>query len=90
MKKDKRKRSIEADGGSSGSRERKKGREVETDPVVVTPPTDDEVDEFFAILRRMREAIKYFEKGKGGDHSVKERSNVAVLDLNTVPDDDQE
>lgn len=30
-------------------------------------PTEDEVEEFYAILRRMKQAVKYFdEKGKGG------------------------
>ncbi|XP_076895029.1 uncharacterized protein LOC143547510 [Bidens hawaiensis] len=98
MGKDERKRKREVDGG--GGRRKK---EVEKDPVVVTPPTEEEVDEFFAILRRMREAVKYFEKGIGGgkltDRSpeadddddgevcVKKRSDVGLLDLNTVPDD---
>ena len=30
-------------------------------------PTEEEVEEFFAILRRMRMAVKYFDdKGRGG------------------------
>ncbi|KAH7841713.1 hypothetical protein Vadar_033334 [Vaccinium darrowii] len=28
-------------------------------------PDDEEVEEFFAILRRIRVAVEYFEKGKG-------------------------
>ncbi|MFS8012526.1 putative protein NIM1-INTERACTING 2 [Helianthus anomalus] len=103
-----RKRSRAADGSGSGSGggERKKeretkGKDVETDPVVVVPPpTEDEVDEFFAILRRMREAVKYYEKEKGvrklsdpsreveeGEVCVKKRTGVVILDLNTVPDE---
>lgn len=32
---------------------------------------DDEVEEFFTILRRIRAAVKYFEKGKGdGDQKA--------------------
>ncbi|KAI3705197.1 hypothetical protein L1987_75431 [Smallanthus sonchifolius] len=76
MGRDQRKRSREV-----------KGKDVESDPVVVvTPPTEDEVDEFFAILRRMREAVKYLEKRKLTDSSQEvKRSEVGLLDLNTVP-----
>ncbi|MFS7977680.1 hypothetical protein Hanom_Chr10g00906881 [Helianthus anomalus] len=57
---------------------------------------EDEVDEFFAILRRLREVMKYFEKGRGegkvsdpsgkvveGEVCVKKRKEMVVLDLNT-------
>ncbi|MFS7957705.1 putative protein NIM1-INTERACTING 2 [Helianthus anomalus] len=97
-----RKRSREVDDGSGERKKERetKGKEVEIEPVVVAPPTEDEVDEFFAILRRMREAVKYFEKGRGGgkvldpsgkviegEVCVKKREEVVVLDLNTVPDE---
>nr|GEV06554.1 protein NIM1-interacting 2 [Tanacetum cinerariifolium] len=103
MDKDQRKRSRAVDGGGSdGDRKNEKeakGKEV----VVVAPPTDDEVEEFFAILRRMRDAVKYL--GKGGDGGVKlpvaaregvegevcekKKTDVVLLDLNSVPDDDE-
>ncbi|KAI3808982.1 hypothetical protein L1987_24946 [Smallanthus sonchifolius] len=90
MGRDQRKRSREVDGGGGHRKKERetKGKDVESDPVVVAPPTEDEVDEFFAILRRMREAVKYFEKSKLPDPSreVKKRSEVGLLDLNTVPD----
>ncbi|GJZ25985.1 protein NIM1-interacting 2 [Tanacetum coccineum] len=69
MEKDQRKRSRALDGGdgSGGGVDRKKGKDVVSEPVVtVAPPTEDEVEEFFAILRRMRDAVKYLEKGGGG------------------------
>ncbi|KAI3793426.1 hypothetical protein L1987_36045 [Smallanthus sonchifolius] len=99
MERDQRKRSRAVDGSGGGERKKEKGK----DPVVVPPPTEDEVDEFFAILRRMREAVKYFEKDKDvvakasdpsreaeaddGKVCVEKRTEVALLDLNTVPDE---
>ncbi|RDX91016.1 hypothetical protein CR513_27064, partial [Mucuna pruriens] len=44
-------------------------------------PTEEEVEEFFAILRRMRVAVKYFDdKGRGGREwrEVLETADVAV------------
>ncbi|KAL2321207.1 hypothetical protein Fmac_030176 [Flemingia macrophylla] len=38
--------------------------ELEEDGVSV--PTEEEVEEFFAILRRMRVAVKYFDHKRGG------------------------
>ncbi|KAI3748621.1 hypothetical protein L6452_11835 [Arctium lappa] len=100
MERDQKKRTRAVDGGSGGHRKKEKGKDVENDPVVVVPaPTEDEVDEFFAILRRMRSmrtAVKYFEKGKlsdpspesgGGDVDKKKTDGGLILDLNTVPDD---
>ncbi|KAD1586187.1 hypothetical protein E3N88_42592 [Mikania micrantha] len=100
MERDQRKRRRAADGG--GGELPKKERETKgKDPVVVPPPTEDEVDEFFAILRRMREAVKCLKKDKDvvgklsdpsreavdGEVRVKKRTGVSTLDLNTVPDD---
>ena len=110
MEKDQRKRSRVVDGGSGsgsgsgsgGGGDRKKGKDVVNEPVVtVAPPTEDEVEEFFAILRRMRDGIKSLEKGGGGgvklpeaaregvegEVRVKKRADVVLLDLNTVPDE---
>lgn len=42
--------------------------------------TEEEVDEFFAILRRMQVAVKYFEKGNGeGWRAAVEAEVVAVV-----------
>jgi len=50
--------------GERVKKKRLKGEEEEEEDDV---PTEEEVDEFFAILRRMRVAVKYFDhKGRGG------------------------
>ncbi|GFS44357.1 hypothetical protein Acr_00g0089870 [Actinidia rufa] len=58
MEVEKRKRSddVEPDG---------KRARVGEDNGAVTEPEDDEVEEFYAILRRIRVAVEYFEKGNG-------------------------
>ena len=58
MEAEKRKRSddVEADG---------KRARVGEHHGAVTEPKDDEVEEFFAILRRIREAVENFKKGNG-------------------------
>ncbi|XP_031264903.1 protein NIM1-INTERACTING 2-like [Pistacia vera] len=48
------------DDGESGSQ--KKAREVNGEGTTVT---EEEVDEFFAILRRIRVAVNYFKKDNG-------------------------
>ncbi|KAI3463856.1 hypothetical protein Pfo_020519 [Paulownia fortunei] len=61
---------------------------------VSPPPSEEEVDEFFAILRRMRVAVKYFEKRssncEGGDGGLQAAADGggerAALDLNAVPE----
>ncbi|KAM7479712.1 hypothetical protein LguiA_027925 [Lonicera macranthoides] len=54
----KRKRASSGDiTGVSGRRKKKE----------MVSPTDAEVDEFFAILRRMHVAVKYFERSNGND-----------------------
>ncbi|KAH7841447.1 hypothetical protein Vadar_029962 [Vaccinium darrowii] len=40
-------------------------------------PDDDEVEEFFAILRRIRVAVEYFEKGKGEGPGCRRRELAA-------------
>lgn len=43
--------------------------------------TEEEVEEFFAILRRMQVAVKYFEKGNGEDwRAAVEAEVVAAAD----------
>ncbi|KAF7133365.1 hypothetical protein RHSIM_Rhsim09G0108800 [Rhododendron simsii] len=50
------------DGGADGRRTRvRKDDRVKMEE----EPDDDEVEEFFAILRRIRVAVEYFEKGNG-------------------------
>ncbi|KAL2539456.1 Uncharacterized protein Adt_00434 [Abeliophyllum distichum] len=41
----------------------------ENEAVVAPPPTEAEVEEFFAILKRMHVAIRYFEKGSAQNNS---------------------
>ncbi|KAL3510800.1 hypothetical protein ACH5RR_030201 [Cinchona calisaya] len=50
----------EADGGQ------KAAAAVKMDEVDGGDDDDGEVEEFFAILRRIHKAVKYFEKGNGG------------------------
>lgn len=52
------KRKRAASGDIHGGSGRRKKKEAVT-------PTDEEVDEFFAILRRMHVAVKYFERSNG-------------------------
>ncbi|KAL2485142.1 Uncharacterized protein Adt_29898 [Abeliophyllum distichum] len=52
------KRKRRDDGDADG----KKYKSMEGDGCVKQLPEDDEVDEFFAILRRIHVAVKYFEK----------------------------
>ncbi|MED6137781.1 hypothetical protein PIB30_068210 [Stylosanthes scabra] len=53
-------------------------------------PTEEEVEEFFAILRRMKVALDYFDqKGKGGREwrEVLERAQDALDDVDSREDD---
>ncbi|GJW25988.1 protein NIM1-interacting 2 [Tanacetum coccineum] len=85
-------------GDRKEKRERSEGRGRGT---VVWLSNDDEVEEFFAILRRMRDAVKYLEKGGDGGVKLpvvaregvegevceKKKTDVVLLDLNSEPDD---
>ncbi|XP_052175886.1 uncharacterized protein LOC127790411 [Diospyros lotus] len=76
----KRKRGEE---GGEGAR-RKTERESKPEPEATTP-TEEEVDEFFAILRRMHEAVTYFKNGKSGGASLLGSLEAEVLsDVNEV------
>lgn len=60
----KRKRTDKGDVNGGGDRSK---HEVETtvkaeEAVVLPPPSEAEVDEFFAILRRMHVAVKYLQR----------------------------
>ncbi|KAL1325813.1 hypothetical protein HN51_035858 [Arachis hypogaea] len=67
----------------------KKGEEQGEDAEAT--PTDEEVEEFFAILRRMKVAVDYFDqKGKGGREwrrELLEQAEDALDDVNGREDD---
>ncbi|EYU45449.1 hypothetical protein ABFS82_09G052100 [Erythranthe guttata] len=86
---------------SKADDDRMRTRERESAAAVVVPsPTEEEVDEFFSILRRMRLAANYFHKGnfstKDGGSNGRQDTPIAVdgsksvagtgLDLNAVPE----
>ncbi|KAK4852842.1 hypothetical protein QYF36_027488 [Acer negundo] len=62
------KRSKRADDREM-DRKRRKGEEVEGGQTV----TEDEVEEFFAILRRIQVPLKYFEKNKCNGRKLTEK-----------------
>ncbi|KAL7223254.1 hypothetical protein ACSBR1_024836 [Camellia fascicularis] len=79
--KKKRKRSAEDDevGGGGVGRRRKEREEAVKAVAVEAAPTEEEVEEFFAILRRMHVAVKYFENSGGdGVRKVKGRWGEAL------------
>ncbi|KAL3644654.1 hypothetical protein CASFOL_009834 [Castilleja foliolosa] len=62
MESEKRKRVSDGEAPASG----KRGKAREGAAVKVEVPADDEVEEFFAILRRIQVAVKYFQDRDGG------------------------
>lgn len=75
---------------------RLKGKECESS---CGAPTEEEVEEFFAILRRMKVAVKYFdERGRGGKEwrealekpvlTADHGENVAAGEVGAAADDD--
>ncbi|KAL8052853.1 hypothetical protein ABFX02_05G032200 [Erythranthe guttata] len=68
------KRKRKCDGGEAAAAEGKRGKKLRkgeepADAVkeaVPPPPGDEEVEEFFAILKRIHVAVKYFQKRNGG------------------------
>ncbi|KAL8042423.1 hypothetical protein ABFX02_09G049700 [Erythranthe guttata] len=82
--------------------DRMKTRERESAAAVIPSPTEEEVDEFFSILRRMRLAANYFHKGNfnstkdGASNGRHQDPTISVdgskagagsgLDLNAVPE----
>ena len=50
-------------------------------------PSEEEVEEFFAILRRMKVAVKYFERGGNGEGW---RAALGTEDGGVVDDDEEE
>lgn len=71
----------------SGGDRRRHGREgaLKENNAVSPPPSEAEVDEFFAILRRMNVAVKYLQKNTRIDDLPGCRKRVS-LDLNTLPE----
>ncbi|KAJ0038235.1 hypothetical protein Pint_23279 [Pistacia integerrima] len=67
MNAEKRKRGD--NGEQDGKSNRTKGNDVNGGLTV----NDDEVDEFFAILKRIQVAVKYFEKSNGGRRKLTEK-----------------
>ncbi|KAG6675676.1 hypothetical protein I3843_15G109200 [Carya illinoinensis] len=58
-------------------------------------PTEEEVEEFFAILRRMKVAVKYFERSVGGNNgegwrAALETDEVVVLEELEHEEDQEE
>uniref|UniRef100_A0A7N0TKS8 Uncharacterized protein n=1 Tax=Kalanchoe fedtschenkoi TaxID=63787 RepID=A0A7N0TKS8_KALFE len=64
--------------------DRGRKREREGDPIATV--TDEEVEEFYAILRRMRRPVKYF--GGGGRSGKRWRPSFVAEDFNAVSADD--
>ncbi|KAL2233417.1 protein NIM1-INTERACTING 2-like [Sesamum indicum] len=60
------KRKREDDGGANIGKKAKACQDEDGVKVVVAPE-DEEVEEFFAILKRIHVAVKYFRERKGGD-----------------------
>ncbi|KAF3431854.1 hypothetical protein FNV43_RR26590 [Rhamnella rubrinervis] len=77
MEADKRKQ-TDVDGVSG--RRRKKARD---DDGEVTAATEEEVEEFYAILRRINDAVSYFKKGDGNVKWLR-----AMLDGGRFEEDD--
>ena len=72
------------DGDKEEGEERKKVRNRD-----VEVPSEEEVDEFFAILRRMKAAVKYFESnGEGWRAALENEEAVEVEEV--VDEDDQD
>ncbi|KAH7857242.1 hypothetical protein Vadar_010473 [Vaccinium darrowii] len=68
MEGEKKRKRVE-DGGGRRRKEREAKPEAEAKAAAATP-TDEEVDEFFAILRRMHVAVKYFEKSNAAGRKL--------------------
>ncbi|PIN05237.1 hypothetical protein CDL12_22223 [Handroanthus impetiginosus] len=64
MEMDKRKRTC--DGEEADTKRGKPPEDGGNDAAEGVVPPDQEVEEFFAILRRIQVAVKYFQKRKGG------------------------
>ncbi|KAK2647860.1 hypothetical protein Ddye_015349 [Dipteronia dyeriana] len=81
MEAEKRKRS---ERGSEDRLKKKKKEEKEKEEIA----TDAEVEEFFAILRRMQVAVKYF--GEGWRSAVETEATVAATATAAVDEDDKD
>lgn len=77
------KRKRDGDKEEEGE-EKKKVRDREVDV-----PTEEEVEEFFAILRRMKVAVKYFESNGEGWRAALENEEVVEVE-EVVDGDDQD
>ncbi|KAB2624295.1 protein NIM1-INTERACTING 2-like [Pyrus ussuriensis x Pyrus communis] len=66
---------ADGDGNVSGRQKHKKARDGNED---VTAVKEEEVEEFFAILGRIRGAVRHFESANGGGVQLEEASGVQV------------
>ncbi|XP_055826973.1 uncharacterized protein LOC129895302 [Solanum dulcamara] len=86
------KRKRTENGGANGvdrSRHERESAVKENSAVSTPPPSEAEVDEFFAILRRMNVAVKYLQKNAQINNTACSHKRVVPrvdLDLNTLPE----
>ncbi|XVF86010.1 hypothetical protein PTKIN_Ptkin17bG0166500 [Pterospermum kingtungense] len=78
MEGEKRKSEVNDDAVLGGSQ--KKARE-DDGMQEITTVTEEEVEEFYAILRRMHVAMNYFQKGNGDVRSLIEMEKAESLNL---------
>ncbi|KAJ1437925.1 hypothetical protein SESBI_03352 [Sesbania bispinosa] len=78
-------REVEVDEGQRDRLKKLKGKEGPVDAAAsADTPTEEEVDELYAILRRMKEAVNYFDrKGKEWRHAL-EQAEVTLDDAENV------
>ncbi|XP_030447435.1 protein NEGATIVE REGULATOR OF RESISTANCE-like [Syzygium oleosum] len=82
-----RRRKREDDGGASVGKKRPKGPESSAEgEQAEVAATDEEVEEFFTILRRIHAAVRYFEKGKRGEGSRR----LTLSELEALPEEEEE
>lgn len=82
-------------GGGDGPKRKVRVVEARDSAEVEAPPSEAEVEEFFAIVRRMHAAVKYFcQKANGADgklpgkwRAALEAEEVAAADAGEVLDD---
>ncbi|KAK3421699.1 hypothetical protein EUGRSUZ_G02329 [Eucalyptus grandis] len=86
-----RRRKRDDAGAASGVKKRAKGPESsaageqgEAEEAAATATTEAEVEEFYAILRRIHAAVKYFEKGKKGEGSRR----LTLSELEALPEEE--
>uniref|UniRef100_A0A3Q7FV26 NIMIN2c protein n=1 Tax=Solanum lycopersicum TaxID=4081 RepID=A0A3Q7FV26_SOLLC len=79
------KRKRTDNGGDRSRHERESSVKANTVVSKPPPPSEAEVNEFFAILRRMNVAVKYLQKN-AQIGEVEDSHKRVDLDLNTLPE----